>query len=292
MASLASSGELSEEDTEDRLIDDGAEWRPFNNEQNRADPSRVGAADIENLTSKFGNLSTGIRISYQTSGNNKELLKAHARNSEPSNKRLYAAVELIRDISERLNATEAIENSAIQSYKKILDEKTKVSRKRNVEARAASCIYFACRKQNVPRSYEEIAAVSNLTKRMIREYVEQLCIDLNTHFADLNGSEFISRFCGNLNLDFSIESAATRITQKADELNLVTGRKPIAIAGAAIYMASRASEDKPAIKEICEITGASEYAIRQSYKLLLPHAKELFPENFKFYSPLKSLPKR
>ncbi|EYC22378.1 hypothetical protein Y032_0017g3314 [Ancylostoma ceylanicum] len=100
----------------------------------------------------------------------------------------------------------------------------------------------------------------------------------------------MSRFCGNLSLPNSIQAAATRIAKRAVEMDLVAGRSPISIAAAAIYMASQASNEKRSAKDIGEIAGAAEVTVKQTYKLLYPKAAELFPEDFKFVTPIDQLP--
>ncbi len=81
-------------------------------------------------------------------------------------------------------------------------------------------------------------------------------------------------------------------------------RSPISIAAAAIYMASQASSDKKTAKgngyllkinrnvivEIGEIAGAAEVTVKQTYKLLLPKASALFPEDFRFFTTIDCLP--
>ncbi len=42
--------------------------------------------------------------------------------------------------------------------------------------------------------------------------------------------------------------------------------------------------------EIGEIAGAAEVTVKQTYKLLLPRAGDLFPDEFKFVTPIESLP--
>ena len=53
-----------------------------------------------------------------------------------------------------------------------------------------------------------------------------------------------SRFCSNLGLPNSVQRAATYIAKRAAELDLCSGRSPISVAAAAIYMASQASAQK------------------------------------------------
>ena len=43
-------------------------------------------------------------------------------------------------------------------------------------------------------------------------------------------------------------------------------------------------------KEIADIAGVADVTIRQSYKLMLPRAPELFPEGFKFTTSIENLP--
>lgn len=100
----------------------------------------------------------------------------------------------------------------------------------------------------------------------------------------------MSRFCSNLGLPATVQRAATHIARRAVDLDIVPGRSPISVAAAAIYMASQASADKKSQKEIGDIAGVADVTIRQSYKLMFPKAAELFPEGFKFDTPIEELP--
>lgn len=42
--------------------------------------------------------------------------------------------------------------------------------------------------------------------------------------------------------------------------------------------------------EIGDVAGAAEVTIRQAYKLMLPKAHSLFPEDFVFSTPIDMLP--
>ena len=42
--------------------------------------------------------------------------------------------------------------------------------------------------------------------------------------------------------------------------------------------------------EIGDIAGVAEATIRQSYKLMYPKALQLFPDDFKFDTPIEQLP--
>jgi transcription initiation factor TFIIB len=76
-----------------------------------------------------------------------------------------------------------------------------------------------------------------------------------------------------------VQHAATHIARKAVELNIVPGPSPISVAAAAIYMAPQASGDKHKQKEIADTAGGTGFTVRQSYKLMCPHAAELLAVN-------------
>ena len=89
-----------------------------------------------------------------------------------------------------------------------------------------------------------------------------------------------------------VQRAASHIARKAVELDIVPGRSPISVAAAAIYMASQASDEKSkkTQKEIGDIADVADVTIRQTYKLMYPRAAELFPEDFRFTTPIEQLP--
>ena len=52
----------------------------------------------------------------------------------------------------------------------------------------------------------------------------------------------------------------------------------------------RLNDDKRTRREIADIDGVADETIKQSYKLMLPRAVELFPQDFKFTTPIENLP--
>ena len=80
---------------------------------------------------------------------------------------------------------------------------------------------IACRQEEVPRTFKEIVAVSNHNKkeigRVFMKIKNKLEIILKTpntnnyHLEIIESGDFISRFCGNLQLSREIQRAATTI---------------------------------------------------------------------------------
>ncbi|EGT57002.1 hypothetical protein CAEBREN_14440 [Caenorhabditis brenneri] len=270
----------------DRLVDVGTEWRSFSNERSGNDPSRVGAP--ENPLLSGGDLSTTIAVGFGGSDSDNSLANAQRKSMNNTDRQMTAAMSLIREMSERIHLPRNIQENASRIFKDVLD--SRALRGKNNEAQAAACLYIACRKDGVPRTFKEICAVSRVSKKEIGRCFKIIIRNLETNLEQITSADFMSRFCGNLYLPNSIQAAATRIAKRAVDMDLVAGRTPISIAAAAIYMASQASSEKRSAKEIGDVAGAAEITVRQTYKLLYPKADELFPEDFRFVTPIDALP--
>ncbi|KAJ1354398.1 Transcription initiation factor IIB [Parelaphostrongylus tenuis] len=270
----------------DRLVDVGTEWRSFSNERSGADPSRVGAP--ENPLLSGGDLSTSIAVGFGASDSDNSLANSQRKSMNNTDRQMTQAMSVIREMSERIHLAKSIQDLASKTFKDVLD--SKALKGKNNEAQAAACLYIACRKEGVPRTFKEICAVSRVSKKEIGRCFKLIIKSLETNLEQITSADFMSRFCGNLSLPNSIQAAATRIAKRAVEMDLVAGRSPISIAAAAIYMASQASSEKRTAKEIGEIAGAAEVTVKQTYKLLYPQAAVLFPEDFKFITPIDQLP--
>ena len=86
--------------------------------------------------------------------------------------------------------------------------------------------------------------------------------------------DVVSRFCSKLNLPYSVAKNNKQIVKEAAAL--ISGRSPVSLAAAAIYMHSQVSGYKKTKKEVGNITGVAENTIRQLYT----KGKYLFPECF------------
>ena len=234
-----------------------------------------------------------------------------------SDRALVNAFKEISNMADRINLPRTIVDRANNLFKQVHDGKNLKGRAN--DAIASACLYIACRQEGVPRTFKEICAVSKISKKEIGRCFKLILKALETSVELITTGDFMSRFCANLSMPFiafrvsfqvhslfflffmfllltniglpaSVQKAASHIARKAVELDIVPGRSPISVAAAAIYMASQASDDKRTQKEIGDIAGVADVTIRQSYKLMYPRAADLFPDDFKFVTPIEQLP--
>ncbi|TKR69095.1 hypothetical protein L596_021293 [Steinernema carpocapsae] len=277
----------------ERLCDIGTEWRSFNNENSKGnDPSRVGAP--ENRLLGESDLSTTIAVGFGSSEKDQALFNSQRKNKNNTDRQMMQAIGTINEMGDRIHLTKPIKERAQEYYKRCLDNK--ICKGKPTEAKAAACIYIACRKESVPRSFKEICAIAMVNKKEIgrcfKEIVNSLEKTIRTQLSQVTSADYMTRFCRQLDLPHLITMAATRIAKMAVELDIVAGRSPVSVTAAAIYMAVNAglnSTDRPNAKAIGDITGAAEVTVKTTYKLMYPKAKELFPDDFKFEVPVELL---
>ena len=273
----------------DRVIDVGSEWRTFSSENGAEDRSRVGAAEntllgSSDLTTIIGNVGGGR--SGMDMGT--ALQYSNRRTVSSSDRALVNAFRTIGNMADRINLTKTIVDRANNLFKMVHDGRNLKGRAN--DAIAAAVLYIACRQEGVPRTFKEIVAVSTVSKKEIGRCFKLILKAHDTSVELITTGDFMSRFCGTLSLSRDIQRAATGIAKKAVDLDIVPGRSPISVAAAAIYMASQASDDKRTQREIADIAGVADVTIRQSYKLMLPVAAQLFPSDFRFTTPIANLP--
>uniref|UniRef100_A0A915A1S8 Transcription initiation factor IIB n=1 Tax=Parascaris univalens TaxID=6257 RepID=A0A915A1S8_PARUN len=285
-----------------RIVDVGTEWRSFSGEKSGIDPSRVGAPENPLLGSS--DLSTSIAVYYGSSECDQSLASAQRRMLNGVDRQMTEALGVIREMSACMQLPKSIEDSAAKVFRDVVDTRALVGK--NNEAKAAACLYIACRKEGVPRTFKEVCAVSRVSKKEIGRCFKLAIRSLETNLEQITSADFMSRFCGNLGLSHALQMVATTIAKKAVERDVVAGRSPISIAAAAIYMASQASNERRTTKgsmgtsetfvrllwwtacaeahriEIGAIAGTAETTVKLTYRLMLPYAHELFPHDFSY----------
>jgi len=276
----------------DRVIDVGSEWRTFSNDKGGEDRSRVGGP--ENTLLGSSDLSTMIgpvlkgSAGFGGMGGAEGTTYTNHRTVSSSDRALINAFRSISNMCDRINLPKTITDRANTLFKMVHDGRNLKGRAN--EAIASACLYIACRQEGVPRTFKEIVAVSTVSKKEIGRCFKLILKAHDTNVEIITTGDFMHRFCGTLGLNKDVQKAATCIAKKAVDFDIVPGRSPISVAAAAIYMASQASDDKRSQKEIADIAGVADVTIRQSYKLMLPRAVELFPEGFKFTTVIENLP--
>jgi len=270
----------------DRGIDMGSEWRTFSNDdQNSDDPSRVG--DASNPLLNGDQLET--TIASGATGRSRDLYRAqNKQSSDKQNKALMQAYKEIGAMCEGFNIQKNVADTAKYLFKTVDDAKAFKGKSQDVLI--AGCIFIACRKCKVPRSFSEIFAVTKVSRKEIGRIYKSLekfftqndearkaAVVASGGTPDnavyetttsTKPSDMCNRFCNLLRLEYPLPRISVQLSDRVTASGILAGRSPLSIVAACIYMASHLMGQGKSPKEISQIVHVSDGTIRGAYKHL------------------------
>ncbi len=175
----------------------------------------------------------------------------------------FALSELDRE-SSSLGIPRSIREDASLIYRNAAS--MKLIRGRSIESMVASSIYMACRRNNVPRTLDEMSEVSNISKKQIGKNYRFLSRELKIKLRPTSPSDYIPRFASKLGLSGEVQSKAIEIISKAKNCGVLNGKGPTGIAATALYISSILLGERKTQRDIAEIAGITEVTIRNRYK--------------------------
>ncbi|MEM0057599.1 MAG: transcription initiation factor IIB [Candidatus Bathyarchaeia archaeon] len=259
-----------------KLADRGPEWRAFDDEQ-RAKRTRVGAPLTYTIHDK--GLSTmidwhdrdvygkGLSPGQKAQVYRLRKWQRRIRVSDATERNLAFALSEITKIANNLNLPKNVLETASLIYRKAVKER--LIRGRSIQGVTSAAIYLACRQCGLPRTLEEIAQASNVSKKEVGRSYRFLIKELNYFIPPLKPSQYITKFSNQLTMQGKVEEIAHKILAAAKELKLTSGRGPTGIAAAASYIASVLTGERKTQREIAEIAQVTEVTIRNRYKELV-----------------------
>ncbi|KAF1820967.1 cyclin-like protein [Dissoconium aciculare CBS 342.82] len=285
---------------QERGIDTTSEWRTFaNDDQGNDDPSRVG--DGPNQLLNGGQLNTNIQFT-DGSARSKELNRAQNKaNLDKGNKHLLLAYKQIGALADNWQLPNAVADTCKHIFKEA--EESRIFKGKSQEALIAGCLFLACRRNEVPRTFREVMDLTRVSKKEIGKVFKLLENFLMakdkqkagttsmvaggvTVFNDTykgsstsDPADLCSRYCSMLNMDNRTTNVAIALATNMTKLGLLAGRSPLSAAGACIYMAGFLMDQPKSPKEIQNVAHVSDGTVRASYRLLYADASRIITED-------------
>lgn len=254
-------------------LDRSREWRAFNEEE-AEELSRSGPpSPLDN------DFSTKIGTTKSTEGNKMDpskylrLSKWQDRISNPySASVLKKAINFISNVNSRVNCPKPIVEKTIELYK--YAHKNKLIKGRQFEVEVLASFYLTCKMMNQPRSLDELSSASGVKKSELARAYRELSWKLGIRPKATDELElFLFRLMNKLKLSGETEKLALSYLKLAKENKLTSGRSPISLAAACIYLASLNSGLSITQKEVARVSGITEVTLRNRCKELAEVAK-------------------
>lgn len=262
------------------LIDTSKEWRSFDSDQFE-ERARTGSPKkfvklnkgLVTMIDRRGRDLRGNKLSTQSKAQMYRLIKWHKRATVSSSmqRNLSIALTELRRVASYLNIPETLVEAAALLYRKTVEKG--LIRGRLIEAVVAAILYTVCRTYNVPRTLNEMAEASGLTKKEIGRTYRFLVRELRLDVPLTNPIHYIPRFAAELNLSGEVQEKGRQIIQKAIEQGLISGRGPTGVAAAAVYIAGLLHGERRTQKEVANVAGVTEVTIRNRYRELKKELK-------------------
>lgn len=250
------------------------EWRYYGADDTKSgDPTRCGMP--VNVLLPDSSVGSIILNQYSKDKNMNQIKKYQEWSSMTYKERsTYKVFNTISDISKKYDFPKVIEIEAKSLYK-IISE-TKISRGNNRKGIIASCIYFACKTCNVPRSQKEIAQIFNLkipimTKgcKLFQEIIHMSKSKNRVFNADsITSEDFIERFCNRLNICENHIKNIKSIENSSRNTSIVSEVRPDSIAAGSILLYCKSNNLEIDKGDISKISRISEVTINKCCKKL------------------------
>ena len=266
-------------------ICDNPEWRYYGSKDNKSsDPTRCGMP----VNTLLPESSVGSTVSFSSNSNGMyQIRRMQQWSGMPYKERsIYKVFLEIQNVCTRHNIPGKIVNEAKSIYKIV--SSTKISRGTNRSGIIASCVYFACKECDVPRSSKEIADMFGITSNVMTKGVKK-CQEI-IHMDKKNKNrisktkstkpvDFISRFCNKLNITDSDTEKILSICRITVDNYIISENTPPSIASGCIYYFIKKTEMGITKKNISDVCKISEVTINKCCKII-EEKDNLFDEIF------------
>jgi transcription initiation factor TFIIB len=152
-------------------------------------------------------------------------------------KNLNKAMREIRRITDILGIGTPVAERSAYIYRKALEKG--LIKGRSITGIVAATIYIACKDTGTPRSIHEIQEViGNADRKNIAYYYKFLLREMKIHVPLPVPSNSISRIAGKARLSEKTVRKALEILAQVSDNALLSGKNPVSIAAASLYLAT------------------------------------------------------
>ena len=230
---------------EDGILETGPEWRAFdaetiNRRQRTGAPSTLRFHDkgLSTIIDPRDYDAAGSPLKPQMARNMDRLRKwdARSRTSESKDRNLAIALFEMDRMGGQLGVPKNVIESAALLYRKALEKD--IPKSRSIVLTVAACIYLAARQFGLPRTLEELAEVSGANRRKeVGGVVRILQRELGLRLPPSTPLDYVRTLASRLELPGEVQERAAGLLREAISGGVTSGKNPIGVAGAAIYLA-------------------------------------------------------
>jgi transcription initiation factor TFIIB len=227
---------------------------------------------LSSVMDQSGRDAHGATLSSNSKESFRRLAIWDKKSRSKQSKGMHIPLTVLQNISSNLGLPNTVEEDIAYQFRKCvsLGIHKKIGRKKLVPV----IVYITCRKLNIPRTLQDVADASNVSKRILRRNYSKTILELGLNPELVRPSTLIPRIATSIGLKEKVSRFAVQIASQYENTRYSLGKNPCGIAGACVYLSCiKFGIEIPQV-EICNIAGTSSVTIRnvsKSIRLALPH---------------------
>jgi transcription initiation factor TFIIB len=158
--------------------------------------------------------------------------RTQTRDSKDRSRR-YAFSHLDR-LKQKLVLPDSVVEKAAYIYRKV--QQKEIVRGRTRTAAMAASVYIACREAGIPRTFTEVAKVSNITRREISSAYTAIVLGLDLKIPLIDPIRCLVKLANKIHVDEKVKRHGICYMKKVIDNNISAGRDPMGLAATVLYL--------------------------------------------------------
>jgi len=140
--------------------------------------------------------------------------------------------------------------------------------RRTSRASAAAAVYLAANHHGLGRTLDDVAKAADITTTQLTKHVSNFVMGINLRPIPPNYDALVKRFGKALEISSEVVERACMLLKTGGLASQLVGRKPSAVAAAALYLACRSRGQKISMTRLSEASGVSILTLRKTTNIL------------------------
>ena len=191
------------------------------------------------------------------------------RVSDSTERNLAMVLFEITRITRSMSLSENNMKSASDVYKEVIQ--ANLTKRKPARVLAATIVYIACRQAGIARSLNEIAHLSKISPKRIRNTYNTLIKKLKSTSKPPMSNLYVRKLAISLFQQEKTIEAAEKIIHSLKDQKFSQGKNPVGLAASACYIASILTGETKTQREIAEAARVTEATMRTRYKQIAKH---------------------
>jgi transcription initiation factor TFIIB len=181
-----------------------------------------------------------------------------------SNQNLIYAFRELDSLKDKLGLPDAIIEKTAYIYRKA--QQRGMARGRSVSALLAAAIYVACRQIGIPRTLDDIAAISNIKRKSIAKCYRQIIFELDLKLPIVDNTKCIARVANRVSVSERTKYRAISLMNDVVRSGLSAGKDPMVLAATVVYASCIGTPEQRSQIDVANAADVTDVTIRNRFK--------------------------